>query len=126
MNESAAFKALLIVGGLIGLAPSMAMGDTQGGMKIADQVIQGKTKRDAALQIRGLGARDRDAAAIIICAANRSQATAPRQNYFYDPQDYRPAQLGGGSPDLNYDAAITNPYNPQYNPSLLGGAWHDY
>jgi hypothetical protein len=54
-----------------------------------------------------------------------SMAISP-QNYDYDPGACSPAQFDGGGPGLNCNAAATNPHDPRYSPSLLGGAWHDY
>jgi hypothetical protein len=94
MKKLATFKGLLITSGLMGLAPSMAIGHAQGGMNIADY--------------------------------SQNQASEPLQSHAYNLWLYSPDQLGGGRQGLNCNAASTNPYDPRYNPSLLGGAWHDY
>src|SRR5262245_30882701 len=111
------------------------------------QVIPGKGKGDAGLQIRDLAARELGPGAIIIRSGNklyiaegqtlRGVVTAftnePRlynpiltgggsigynQQFAYHPRQYNPSLTGGGSPGYNQQFA----YDPrQYNPALTGG-----
>jgi hypothetical protein len=111
------------------------------------QVIPGKGKGDAGLQIRDLAARELGPGAIIIRSGNKlyiaegqtlrgvvtAFANDPRlynpsltgggsigynQQFAYDPRQYNPSLTGGGSPGYNQQFA----YDPrQYNPALTGG-----
>jgi hypothetical protein len=162
MNKSTITKIVLISSGL-GLAPSIAIGETPNGLNIADndsvyidgksfQVIPGKAKGDAAVQIKNLAARNLGPAAIIIRSGDKlyiadaqgqmaeaqSQTAPGASSYAYDPQAYNPALLGGGSannPNLlgggstgyNHNVATDYAYDPRsYNPSLLGGGSQGY
>src|ERR1700758_1821877 len=82
MNKSATATILLVTGGLVVLAPSIATGDTQNGLNIGDndsvyvdgksfQLVPRKAKGDAAVQIKSLAARDLGPAAIIIRSGNK-------------------------------------------------------
>jgi hypothetical protein len=88
------------------------------------QVIPGKGKGDAGVQIKDLAARELGPGAIIIRSGNklyiaegqtlRGVVTA----YAYDPRQYNPSLTGGGSIGYNQQFA----YDPrQYNPALTGG-----
>src|SRR5262245_7835862 len=102
------------------------------------QVIPGKGKGDAGLQIRDLAARELGPGAIIIRSGNKlyiaegqtlrgvvtAFANDPRlynpslTGGGYDPRQYNPSLTGGGS--VGYNAQFA--YDPrQYNPSLTGG-----
>jgi len=148
MNKSTTATILLVTGGLVGLAPSIATGDTQSGLNIGDndsvyvdgksfQVIPGKAKGDTAAQIKSLAARDLGPAAIIIRSGNKlyiadsqsemasaqsqSVAAAPT-NYAYDPRPYNPSAIGGGSAGYNQQVATNYAYDPRsINPTLQGG-----
>jgi hypothetical protein len=91
------------------------------------QVIPGKGKGDAGVQIKDLAARELGPGAIIIRSGNklyiaegqtlRGVVTA----YAYDPRQYNPALTGGGSIGYNQQFA----YDPrQYNPALTGWAYN--
>ena len=118
------------------------------------QVVPGKGKGDAGVQIKDLGARELGPGAIIIRSGNklyiaegqtlRGVVTA----YGYDPRQYNPALSGGGSVGYNtqfpndarqYNPAVTgggsvgynaqfanDPRSPQYNPNLTGGGSAGY
>jgi hypothetical protein len=88
------------------------------------QVIPGKGKGGAGVQIKDLGARELGPGAIIIRSGDklyiaegqtlRGVVTA----YAYDPRQYNPSLTGGGSVGYNQQFA----YDPrQYNPNLTGG-----
>ena len=159
MNKSAIATILLIGGGLTSLAPSIATGETQsatgqaqGALNIGDndsiyvdgksfQVMSGKGKGDAAVQIKSLSARDLGPAAIIFRSGNKlyiadaqsemagaqAQAAVPGRNYAYDPQAVRPSLSGGGSAGYNQNAATNYAYDPQtVRPSLSGGGSAGY
>ena len=152
MNKSATATILLVTGGLVGLAPSVATGDTQNGLNISDndsvyvdgksfQLVPGKAKGDAAVQIKSLAARDLGPAAIIIRSGNKlyivdaqsqmaigqSQAAAAPASYAYDPRPYNPAALGGGSVGYNHQVATDFAYDPRsINPTLQGGGSTGY
>src|SRR5262245_62085290 len=102
------------------------------------QVIPGKGKGDAGLQIRDLAARELGPGAIIIRSGNKlyiaegqtlrgvvtAFANDPRlynpslTGGGYDPRQYNPSLTGGGS--VGYNAQFA--YDPrQYNPALAGG-----
>ena len=145
-KSTIASTTFLIAGGLIGLAPSIAIGDEHSAFNIADndgvyidgkafQVIPGKAKGDAMAQIRSLGARDLGPAAIIFRAGGRlyiadtqSQAAAHTLiNFAYDPQGYTPSVLGGGSYGYNNNVATNYAYDPRaVNPALSGGGSAGY
>ena len=100
------------------------------------QVVPGKGKGDAGVQIKDLAARELGPGAIIIRSGNklyiaegqtlRGVVTA----YAYDPRQYNlaltggqynPALTGGGSVGYNQQFA----YDPrQYNPALTGGPYN--
>ena len=118
------------------------------------QVVPGKGKGDAGVQIKDLAARELGPGAIIIRSGNklyiaegqtlRGVVTA----YAYDPRQYNPALAGGGNVGYNaqfpndarqYNPAITgggsigynaqfanDPRSPQYNPNLTGGGSAGY
>jgi hypothetical protein len=149
MNKSTIATILLTVGGLVGLAPSIATGQTQSGLNIADndsvyvdgksfQVIPGKAKGDATVQIKNLAARDLGPAAIILRSGNKlyiadaqgqmaqaqAQTAGAAPNYAYDPKGYYyPALRDGGSGSEGYNGQLAqHAYDPQaYNPALRGG-----
>jgi hypothetical protein len=162
MNTSTITKIVLISSGL-GLAPSIAMGETPNGLNISDndsvyidgksfQVIPGKAKGDAAVQIKNLAARNLGPAAIIIRSGDKlyiadargqmdgaqNQTASAASSYAYDPRAYNPALLGGGSannPNLigggstgyNNNVATDYAYDPHSNnPSLVGGGSAGY
>jgi hypothetical protein len=132
MNKSAIAAILLIGGGLTGLAPAIATGETQNStgqaqsaQNIGDndsayvdgksfQVIPGKAKGDAAAQIKNLGARDLGPAAIIFRSGNKL--------YIADAQsEMAGAQALAAVPGRNYA------YDPQaVRPSLSGGGSAGY
>jgi hypothetical protein len=88
------------------------------------QVVPGKGKGDAGVQIKDLGARELGPGAIIIRSGNklyiaegqtlRGVVTA----YAYDPRQYNPALSGGGS--VGYNTQFPNDAR-QYNPAVTGG-----
>jgi len=147
MNKSTIATIVLTAGGLVGLAPSIAIGETQSGLNIADndsvyidgnsfQIIPGKAKGEAAVQIKNLPVRDLGPAAIVIrsggklyiadaqseMAGVQAQASIPGRNAAYDPQAYNPRVLGGGSLGYNHNIATDYAYDPRaYNPTLQGG-----
>src|SRR6516165_1160415 len=88
------------------------------------QVVPGKGKGDAGVQIKDLAARELGPGAIIIRSGNklyiaegqtlRGVVTA----YANDPRLYNPALTGGGS--VGYNAPFANDPR-QYTPALTGG-----
>src|SRR5215831_15888514 len=97
------------------------------------QVVPGKGKGDAGVQIKDLGARELSPGAIIIRSGNKLYIAEGQTlrgivtAYAYDPRQYNPALTGG-----QYNPAITGGgsigYNMQfdtdprqYNPALTGG-----
>ena len=100
------------------------------------QVIPGKGKGDAGVQIKDLAARELGPGAIIIRSGNklyiaegqtlRGVVTA----YAYDPRQYNPALTGGqynpaltGGGSIGYNQQFA--YDPrQYNPALTGGPYN--
>jgi hypothetical protein len=153
MNKPMIVASLLIAGGSLGLVPTLAMSDAQSGMNIADndsvyvdgksfQVIPGKAKGDAMVQIKSLAARDLGPAAIIIRSGNKlyiadaqSQTAAPQvqvaaaaPSYAYDPRAFNPSLVGGGSTGYNYNVATDYAYDPKgyYRPMLVGGGSAGY
>ena len=95
------------------------------------QVVPGKGKGDAGVQIKDLAARELGPGAIIIRSGNklyiaegqtlRGVVTA----YAYDPRQYNPALTGGGSIGYNQQF-INDPRQPQYDPRLTGGGSAGY
>jgi hypothetical protein len=150
MNKSTIATSLLIAGGLMGLFPSIATGEAQTGLNIADndsvyvdgktfQVIPGKAKGDTAAQIKSLFARDLGPGAIIMRSGNKlyiasvenqlasqSEAAAP-PNFAYDPRSINPSLQGGGSWGYNQRLATDYAYDPRsINPRLAGGGSAGY
>ena len=100
------------------------------------QVVPGKGKGDAGVQIKDLAARELGPGAIIIRSGNklyiaegqtlRGVVTA----YAYDPRQYNPALTGGpynpaltGGGSVGYNQQFA--YDPrQYNPALTGGPYN--
>ena len=100
------------------------------------QVVPGKGKGDAGVQIKDLAARELGPGAIIIRSGNklyiaegqtlRGVVTA----YAYDPRQYNPALTGGpynpaltGGGSIGYNQQFA--YDPrQYNPALTGGPYN--
>ena len=150
MKKSIVATIVFAAGGLVGLAPSIAK--AQSGLNIADndsvyidgksfQIIPGRAKGDAAVEIKNLSARDLGPAAIVFrsgdrlyiadaqsqMAAAKVQMTAAGPNYAYDPRAYNPRLLGGGSTGYNYGVATDYAYDPRaFNPRLLGGGSTGY
>src|SRR5262244_3937945 len=97
------------------------------------QVIPGKGKGDAGVQIKDLAARELGPGAIIIRSGNKLDIAEGQTlrgvvtAYAYDPRQYNPALTGGGSIGYNQQFAYDpRRYNPaltggQYNPALTGG-----
>src|SRR5215472_9037918 len=97
------------------------------------QVIPGKGKGDAGVQIKDLAARELGPGAIIIRSGNKLYiAEGPTLRgvvtaYAYDPRQYNPALTGGqynpaltGGGSIGYNQQFA--YDPrQYNPALTGG-----
>jgi len=94
------------------------------------QVVPGKGKGDAGVQIKDLAARELGPGAIIIRSGNKLYIAEGQTlrgivtAYAYDPRQYNPALTGGGSIGYNQQFA----YDPrpalaggQYNPALTGG-----
>jgi hypothetical protein len=138
MNKSTIATILLTATALVGLAPSIATGDTQNGLSIADndgvyidaksfQVVPGKAKGNAADQIKSLDACDLGPAAIIFRSGNRlyiadeqsemagaqAQVATGERNYAYDPRASKPILQGGGSAGYNNQAATDYAYDPR-------------
>ena len=91
------------------------------------QVVPGKGKGDAGVQIKDLGARELGPGAIIIRSGNKLYIAEGQTlrgivtAYAYDPRQYNPALTGGGSIGYNQQFA----YDPrQYNPALTGGQYN--
>jgi hypothetical protein len=148
MNRSAIVTILLTTGGLMGLAPSIANGEMQNGLNIADndsvyidgksfQVIPGEPKGDAAGQIKSLAARDLGPAAIIFRSGDKlyiadAQSMMARNqpaatDYAYDPRAVRPTLSGGGSAGYNQNVATDYAYDPRaVRPTLSGGGSAGY
>ena len=97
------------------------------------QVVPGKGKGDAGVQIKDLAARELGPGAIIIRSGNKLYiAEGPTLRgvvsaYAYDPRQYNPALTGGpynpaltGGGSIGYNQQFA--YDPrQYNPALTGG-----
>jgi hypothetical protein len=83
------------------------------------QVVPGKGKGDAGVQIKDLAARELGPGAIIIRSGNKLYIAEGQTlrgivtAYAYDPRQYNPALTGG-----QYNPALTG---GQYNPALTGG-----
>ena len=98
------------------------------------QVVPGKGKGDAGVQIKDLAARELGPGAIIIRSGNKLYIAEGQTlrgivtAYAYDPRQYKltggqynPALTGGGSIGYNQQFA----YDPrQYNPALAGGQYN--
>ena len=91
------------------------------------QVVPGKGKGDAGVQIKDLAARELGPGAIIIRSGNKLYIAEGQTlrgivtAYAYDPRQYNPALTGGGSIGYNQQFA----YDPrQYNPALTGGQYN--
>lgn len=133
MNKSTIATSLLIAGGLTGLIPSIATGETQSGLNIPDndsvyvdgktfQVIPGKAKGDTAAQIKSLAARDLGPGAVIMRSGDKlyiadaqTQAAASHgvaTDYAYDPRSIDPRLQGGGSAGYNQNVASDYAYDP--------------
>src|SRR6516164_6479870 len=100
------------------------------------QVVPGKGKGDAGVQIKDLAARELGPGAIIIRSGNKLYIAEGQTlrgivtAYAYDPRQYNPALTGG-----QYNPALTGggsigynhhyAYDPrQYNPALTGGPYN--
>src|SRR5215468_8551539 len=111
------------------------------------QVVPGKGKGDAGVQIKDLGARELGPGAIIIRSGNKLYIAEGQTlrgivtAYAYDPRQYNPALTGGqynpaitGGGSIGYNMQFANDprqYNPaltggQYNPALTGGGSAGY
>jgi hypothetical protein len=100
------------------------------------QVVPGKGKGDAGVQIKDLAARELGPGAIIIRSGNKLYiAEGPTLRgvvtaYAYDPRQYNPALTGGpynpaltGGGSIGYNQQFA--YDPrQYNPALTGGPYN--
>src|SRR5262245_58200521 len=99
------------------------------------QVVPGKGKGDAGVQIKDLGARELGPGAIIIRSGNKLYIAEGQTlrgivtAYAYDPRQYNPALAGGqynpaitGGGSIGYNQQFA--YDPrQYNPALTGGRY---
>ena len=97
------------------------------------QVVPGKGKGDAGVQIKDLAARELGPGAIIIRSGNKLYIAEGQTlrgivtAYAYDPRQYNPALTGGqynpavtGGGSIGYNQQFA--YDPrQYNPALTGG-----
>src|SRR6266446_3404234 len=102
------------------------------------QVVPGKGKGDAGVQIKDLGARELGPGAIIIRSGNKLYIAEGQTlrgivtAYAYDPRQYNPALTGGqynpaltGGGSIGYNQQFA--YDPrQYNPALTGGGSPGY
>jgi hypothetical protein len=100
------------------------------------QVVPGKGKGDAGVQIKDLGARELGPGAIIIRSGNKLYIAEGQTlrgivtAYAYDPRQYNPALAGGqynpaltGGGSIGYNQQFA--YDPrQYNPALTGGPYN--
>ena len=141
MGKSTTVAILLIACGFMGLAPSIAAGEPQSALNIADndsvyidgksfQVIPGKAQGDATSQIKSLSARELGPGMIIIRSGNKlyiadaqSKDAGPAPNYAYDPRAVQPSLSGGGSAGYNANAATNYAYDPQANPVRNPNPW---
>ena len=104
------------------------------------QVVPGKGKGDAGVQIKDLGARELGPGAIIIRSGNKLYIAEGQTlrgivtAYAYDPRQYNPALTGGqynpaltGGGSIGYNQQFINdPQQPQYDPRLTGGGSAGY
>ena len=102
------------------------------------QVVPGKGKGDAGVQIKDLAARELGPGAIIIRSGNKLYIAEGQTlrgivtAYAYDPRQYNPALAGGpynpaltGGGSIGYNQLFA--YDPrQYNPSQTGGGSPGY
>jgi len=100
------------------------------------QVVPGKGKGDAGVQIKDLAARELGPGAIIIRSGNKLYIAEGQTlrgivtAYAYDPRQYNPALTGGqynpaltGGGSIGYNQQFA--YDPrQYNPALTGGQYN--
>ena len=100
------------------------------------QVVPGKGKGDAGVQIKELAARELGPGAIIIRSGNKLYIAEGQTlrgivtAYAYDPRQYNPALTGGqynpaltGGGSIGYNQQFA--YDPrQYNPALTGGPYN--
>jgi hypothetical protein len=100
------------------------------------QVVPGKGKGDAGVQIKDLAARELGPGAIIIRSGNKLYIAEGQTlrgivtAYAYDPRQYNPALTGGqynpaltGGGSIGYNQQFA--YDPrQYNPALAGGQYN--
>src|SRR5262245_62105873 len=97
------------------------------------QVVPGKGKGDAGVQIKDLAARELGPGAIIIRSGNKLYIAEGQTlrgivtAYAYDPRQYNPALTGGqynpaltGGASIGYNQPFINDPR-QYNPALTGG-----
>ena len=104
------------------------------------QVVPGKGKGDAGVQIKDLGARELGPGAIIIRSGNKLYIAEGQTlrgivtAYAYDPRQYNPVLTGGqynpaltGGGSIGYNQQFINdPQQPQYDPRLTGGGSAGY
>src|ERR1700757_376240 len=104
------------------------------------QVVPGKGKGDAGVQIKDLAARELGPGAIIIRSGNKLYIAEGQTlrgivtAYAYDPRQYNPALTGGqynpaltGGGSVGYNQQFINdPRQPQYDPRLTGGGGAGY
>ena len=104
------------------------------------QVVPGKGKGDAGVQIKDLAARELGPGAIIIRSGNKLYIAEGQTlrgivtAYAYDPRQYNPALTGGqynpaltGGGSIGYNQQFINdPRQPQYDPRLTGGGSAGY
>ena len=104
------------------------------------QVVPGKGKGDAGVQIKDLGARELGPGAIIIRSGNKLYIAEGQTlrgivtAYAYDPRQYNPALTGGqynpaltGGGSIGYNQQFINdPQQAQYDPRLTGGGSAGY
>jgi hypothetical protein len=102
------------------------------------QVVPGKGKGDAGVQIKDLAARELGPGAIIIRSGNKLYIAEGQTlrgivtAYAYDPRPYNPALTGGqynpaltGGGSIGYNQQFAyDPRQPQYNPALPGGPYN--
>jgi hypothetical protein len=104
------------------------------------QVVPGKGKGDAGVQIKDLAARELGPGAIIIRSGNKLYIAEGQTlrgivtAYAYDPRQYNPALTGGqynpaltGGGSIGYNQQFINdPMQRQYDPRLTGGGSAGY
>jgi len=102
------------------------------------QVVPGKGKGDAGVQIKDLAARELGPGAIIIRSGNKLYIAEGQTlrgivtAYAYDPRQYNPALTGGqynpaltGGGSIGYNQQFAyDPRQPQNNPALPGGQYN--